>query len=132
MVSLTDFTVSMSCSAITILSFINYHFMESIQTSSQLVVMTAEDLQRTVQEAVETAMQRMRDQMTLPTASDEPEVEEYLSRDEVAQILGVDISTLWRWAESGYLPCVHFGRKVKYLPSVIKLFVERNKGKFKN
>lgn len=106
--------------------------MDSIQTSSQLVVMTAEDLQRTVQEAVETAIQRMRDQMTLPTASDEPEVEDCLSRDEVAQILGVDISTLWRWAESGYLPCVHFGRKVKYLPSVIKLFVERNKGKFKN
>lgn len=50
--------------------------MESIQTNSQLVVMTAEDLQRTVQEAVETAMQRMRDQMTLPTTSDEPEVED--------------------------------------------------------
>ena len=35
-------------------------------------------------------------------------------REEVARMLGVDPSTLWRWEKAGYLTPVRIGVKVKY------------------
>lgn len=103
----------------------------SIPSSSQLVVMTIEDFKRMLQESVEATLQKERAYENVTEISDDTDEEQLLSREEVARMLGVNLSTLWRWAKAGYLPCVHLGRKVKYPPSLIKLFVERNKGKFK-
>lgn len=61
----------------------------------------------------------------------EPECEEeYISRFEVAEKFGVNLSTLWRWNRDGYLPCIKIGRKVVYAASVIREFIDRNKGMF--
>lgn len=103
-----------------------------INTSSQLVVMTIEDFRRMLQESVEATLQKERAYENVTEITDDTDEEQFLSREEVAQMLGVNLSTLWRWAKAGYLPCVHFGRKVKYPLRLIKLFVERNKCKFQS
>lgn len=46
--------------------------------------------------------------------------ETYLSRAEVAKMLGVDKSTLWRWNKQGYLLHIETGSKRKYKMSDIK------------
>ena len=106
--------------------------MSLIDSASQFVLMTMEDFNRMVQQSVDDVLKKEHAYDELTSISEDSDVEQLLSRDEVAKMLGVDLSTLWRWAKSDYLPCVHLGRKVKYLPSVVKLFVERNKGRFPN
>lgn len=52
--------------------------------------------------------------------------EGYYSREEVAQMLQVDKSTLWRWDKTGMLKCVKLGpRKVGYSKEAVKLFIEK-------
>lgn len=46
--------------------------------------------------------------------------ETYLSRDEVAKMLGVDKSTLWRWNRDGYLHHIEVGGKRRYRISDIQ------------
>lgn len=45
--------------------------------------------------------------------------ETYLTPDEVAKMLGVSKSTLWRWNKSGYLRNIKCGRKSFYKKSDI-------------
>ena len=48
--------------------------------------------------------------------------ESYLSAQETADKLGVDVSTLWRWDKSGYLKKIKVGKKIRYRESdVLKL-----------
>ena len=48
--------------------------------------------------------------------------EVYLSANETAEKLGVDLSTLWRWDKSGYLKKIKLGKKIIYRKcDVIKL-----------
>ena len=48
--------------------------------------------------------------------------ESYLSAQETADKLGVDVSTLWRWDKSGYLKKIKVGSKIRYRESdVVKL-----------
>ena len=105
----------------------------TIPPTAQFVMMTAEQFKSMVNEAAKELSQR-NNSWSAPTAEpcEDDDIEDYLSREEVAQMLDVNLSTLWRWAKAGYLPCVHFGRKVKYPLRLIKLFVERNKGKFQS
>lgn len=50
-----------------------------------------------------------------------------LSRREVSTMLGVDLSTLWRWDKMGYLKPVKIGSKVMYRASDIeRMLTERN------
>jgi len=44
----------------------------------------------------------------------EREQDRYLTRNEAAQTLCVDISTLWRWNKEKYLQSVHIGGKIRY------------------
>ncbi|MDR1338861.1 MAG: helix-turn-helix domain-containing protein [Prevotellaceae bacterium] len=46
--------------------------------------------------------------------------ETYPSREKVAEILDVDLSTLWAWNKSGYFKCIKFGGKVRYRMSDVK------------
>ena len=51
-----------------------------------------------------------------------PKAESYLSAQETADKLGVDVSTLWRWDKSGYLKKIKVGNKIRYRESdVLKL-----------
>ncbi|MBU3836399.1 MAG: helix-turn-helix domain-containing protein [Candidatus Phocaeicola merdigallinarum] len=52
----------------------------------------------------------------------ERKAESYLSAQETADKLGVDVSTLWRWDKSGYLKKIKVGNKIRYRESdVLKL-----------
>lgn len=50
--------------------------------------------------------------------------ETYLSANETAHKLGVDLSTLWRWNRSGYLKKIKVGKSVKYKGSDIRKLME--------
>ena len=50
--------------------------------------------------------------------------EEYKTPVETAKMLGVDKSTLWRWAKQGYLVPVKWGSKSRYKLSDIKNCME--------
>lgn len=55
-------------------------------------------------------------------SKDTSQPEKYLTANETAKHLGVDISTLWRWDKTGYLTKVRVGGKVRYrLSDVTKL-----------
>ena len=48
--------------------------------------------------------------------------EKYLTAQETAEKLGVDVSTLWRWDKTGYLKKIKVERKIQYRESdVLKL-----------
>ena len=53
-----------------------------------------------------------------------PQEETYLSANETADKLGVDLSTLWRWDKSGYLKKIKVGNKVRYRESDIRKLME--------
>lgn len=53
--------------------------------------------------------------------------ETYLSRDEVAKMLGVDKSTLWRWSKRDYLVPIVIGVKRRYKMSDIKRILGENR-----
>jgi hypothetical protein len=53
--------------------------------------------------------------------------ETYPSPDQVAKILDVDKSTLWRWNKNGYLCPIEVGGKRRYRMSEIKKILEGNK-----
>ena len=50
--------------------------------------------------------------------------ESYLSREEAAEKLNVDVATLWRWNRSGYLCNIKRGGKVYYRLSDLEKFME--------
>ncbi len=53
----------------------------------------------------------------------EPRKQVLIKREAAAKRLGVDVSTLWRWNRSGYLPVtVRIGRSVFYSDEVLRAF----------
>lgn len=50
--------------------------------------------------------------------------ETYPSPDQVAKILDVDKSTLWRWKKQGYLIPIEIGGKRRYRMSDVKKILE--------
>jgi len=50
--------------------------------------------------------------------------ETYPSVDQVAKILSVDKSTLWRWNKNGYLTHIEIGGKRRYRMSDVKRILE--------
>lgn len=56
----------------------------------------------------------------------EEENDELLTREEAAEMLHADLSTLWRWSKTGYLPCIKLGRNVRYKLSAVRHFLEQN------
>ena len=54
----------------------------------------------------------------------ERKAESYLSAQETADKLGVDVSTLWRWDKSGYLKKIKVGNKIRYRESDVHKVME--------
>lgn len=52
------------------------------------------------------------------------EEKQYLTAQETAERLNVDLSTLWRWDKTGYLKKVKLGNKPYYRVSDIKKLME--------
>ena len=102
-----------------------------IPSTAQFVMMTAEQFKSMVKETAEELSQKNNPWDTpAPESLADDDIEDYLSREETAEKLGVNLSTLWRWNKEGYLPCVKIGSKVKYPMSIIRAFIDRNKGRF--
>lgn len=53
--------------------------------------------------------------------------ETYPSRDQVAKMLDVDKSTLWRWNKRNYLKPIEIGGKRRYRMSDVKQILKENK-----
>lgn len=53
--------------------------------------------------------------------------EKMLSREEVAQILGVDLSTLHRWNKNGVLKATRVGGKVLYSTQTVQQMLNHKK-----
>lgn len=53
---------------------------------------------------------------------DEPEL--YLTRLKTSEILGIDLSTLWRWNKDNYLCPIKVGGKTRYKMSDVKRILE--------
>ena len=51
-----------------------------------------------------------------------------LTRKETAKILGVTLSTLWKWAQMGYLVPVKIGTRVMYRPTDVDAMLEKHMG----
>ena len=56
-----------------------------------------------------------------------PPKEELLTRKDALQILGVDASTLWRWAKTGYLIPVGYGGQKRYRAADVRAITEGKK-----
>lgn len=54
----------------------------------------------------------------------EAKSETYLTRNEVAELLGVNLSSLWRWNKQNYLNHVEIGGKRLYRMSDVKQILE--------
>ncbi len=76
--------------------------------SNVILQVSASDLKQIVSEMYHDEKARteeaLRNQRELPT----------LSRTEAAKALGVSLTTLWHWANDGYLKPVKIGNKVMY------------------
>lgn len=80
--------------------------LESLEYQKRpLIVVDVDDLRELINEMVDRRMQ--------------PKEEEYLSSVQVKNMFGVSQSTLWRWANEGYLPKSKFGRTNFYKKSDI-------------
>lgn len=97
--------------------------MYSTNKESPIVVATQEEIKNIVLIALQEYLPK-------PLFSDEKEeVEEKLfTREETAELLGVNASTLWRWNKDGTLPCVHVGRSVRYKRSTIRKYMNLHEG----
>jgi len=56
-----------------------------------------------------------------------PSKEELLTRKETLQMLGIDASTLWRWAKMGYLIPVGYGGQKRYRVADVRAITEGKK-----
>jgi excisionase family DNA binding protein len=54
--------------------------------------------------------------------------EQYLTRKQAAELLDVDLSTLWRWNREGYLCTVAVGGKRRYKMSDIQRILKQEGG----
>lgn len=81
-------------------------------TPNVSVTVTVEDLKAFAEEVANQVIS------SLDKASKEETV--WLSPEQVAQRIGVDKSTLWRWNKTGYLPGTKFGNKLRYRESDVE------------
>lgn len=63
-------------------------------------------------DAFRTMVSEVREEMEMKTAEDL--TDRLVRREDTASILGVNLSTLWRWEKEGYLHPVRVGRSVRY------------------
>lgn len=85
--------------------------MEAIQ----FINYTPEQLQEEILKGIKTHLE------TILSGFQPKQDDEYLTRNEVAKLLKVDVSTVHNWTKSGRLKKYGFGNKVYYLKSEIKL-----------
>lgn len=93
----------------------------------KIIVSTLSDIQEIIRVEIQNALRSelaSLEKMQKKSASEK----KYLNRLEVAEFLGISLSTLHRIVANGYLPCRKIGRKSCYLRSdVEKVILTLNK-----
>lgn len=84
---------------------------------SMIVSISVGDLMRANQELIDNTKRDMEKQL------EEANHETYLNVTKVTEMLGVDRSTLWRWAQSQYLVPIKIGGKIRYKMSDINKII---------
>jgi predicted DNA-binding transcriptional regulator AlpA len=82
-----------------------------------IVSISVGDLMRANQELIDNTKRDMEKQL------EEANHETYLNVAKVTEMLGVDRSTLWRWAQSQYLAPIKIGGKIRYKMSDINKII---------
>lgn len=85
--------------------------MENCENAHVSVMVSIADLK-------EFAMELIAEARELGKSERQPE--EYMTANEVADLLGVTANTLWRWNKSGYLTHVKMGKRTYYKKSDIE------------
>ena len=82
------------------------------------ITITLGELMEAVEHCVNTTRKELEQQIT------DAHTETYPSRQKVAEILDVNLSTLHRWAKSNYLVPIEIGGKRRYRMSDVKKILE--------
>ena len=96
-------------------------------TMGQLVVMSKADLNALLQDTIAVSRSMASDSVkeeVLPSMADE-----YVTRQQAAKILHLDVSSLWRLEKSGRLvPCRASDRRVLYRKADLEAYLNSKKG----
>ncbi|MDD3787070.1 MAG: helix-turn-helix domain-containing protein [Petrimonas sp.] len=92
-----------------------------LESGNVTVAVSLTDLKEFAKTLLESTKQELQQQITDANA------ETYPSPDEVAKILDVDRSTLWRWHKKGYLCHNEVGGKRKYRMSDVNAILKGGK-----
>jgi hypothetical protein len=93
---------------------------ELLQNGSRISLsVSLEDLRSFASILIEKARRDLEDAVISDKA------ETYPSPKQVAEILDVNLSTLWRWSQRGYLVPVEVGGKRRYLMSDVKALLSK-------
>ena len=90
-----------------------------LQQGNVTIAVTLSDLKQFAQELIQITKQELEQKITDANA------ESYPSPEEVAEMLDVDRSTLWRWNKRGYLCHIEVGGKRRYRMSDINRLLEK-------
>lgn len=93
--------------------------LEPKQLQTQYVI-GRDDLADVINEIVDTRMQRFFD-----NKKKEAEADQLIKPSEAAEQLGVNLTTLWRWHNEGYLVKVYVGNKPRYKQSDIDRILQK-------
>ena len=97
--------------------------LQQIQPNQNQIVQFVvgrDDLQDIISNLVEEQMRKFFDRKKAEAAEDK-----LLTPKEVTEILGVNLTTLWRWHNEGYLVKVYIGDKPRYKQSDIDRILQR-------
>lgn len=83
-------------------------------------VIGKDDLEDIINDIVDTRMQRFFD-----SKKKEAEADQLIKPSEAAEQLGVNLTTLWRWHNEGYLVKVYVGNKPRYKQSDIDRILQK-------
>jgi excisionase family DNA binding protein len=87
---------------------------KSNESANIQIVVSLKDLNAYSSNLIEKAKK----ELEASVLSDKAEI--YLTVNQVAEILNVDLSTLWRWNKKGYLKTIEIGGSRRYKMSAVK------------
>lgn len=85
------------------------------------ITMNAKDLQEVINYTISSTRRELEQSII------DDKQEAFLSPKQVSEMLNVDLSTLWRWKQCGYLIPLEIGGKRRYKKSIIKEMLKNDK-----
>jgi len=89
--------------------------------SSVSITLNAKDLQEAINYTISSTRKELEQLIT------DDKKDAYLSPKQVAEMLGINLCTLWRWKQCGYLIPFEIGGKRRYRKSIIKDMLKHEK-----